>query len=77
LTGEIIEGSISSGNIIHLPLNDGLTKLKIKSVEYIDYQGKKSEIGLVIEFLSENTWENIKRLIASDCCLLKGHMHRF
>ena len=45
-----------------MSINDDLA-LKIKSVEIIDYPGGKSEVALLVEFLSEKSLEKIKPLI--------------
>jgi translation elongation factor EF-Tu-like GTPase len=63
LAGEIMEGEITPGNLIHLSFNEVPTALKIKLIEYIDHLGNKAEIGLIIGALNESVPENIKEII--------------
>ncbi|MBV8389207.1 MAG: hypothetical protein JO080_05350 [Mucilaginibacter sp.] len=50
LTGDIIEGEISPGDVVYVVLNKGLTQSTIKSVEYADWVTEKIvQIALIIE----------------------------
>ncbi len=60
LAGEIIEGTISPGDIIEL---NNISTIKIKSVEYIDHPNGVSEIGLVIESTGENISDKLNDII--------------
>ena len=63
LAGDILEGEINAGYLIHLPFKPIPTTLKIKSIEYIDHLRNKAEIGLIVDTLSGNVLENIERII--------------
>lgn len=48
LSGIIVDGEISSGDLLLLEADQDTLKLKIKSVEYVDYGQGYAEIGLIL-----------------------------
>ncbi|WCT12925.1 hypothetical protein [Mucilaginibacter jinjuensis] len=52
LTGDIINGEISVGNLIKVVDNNITAIYEIDAVEYVDYSGpQQSEIGLIIKVI--------------------------
>jgi GTPase len=54
LSGNIIDGEISSGDLVQLVLDGKMRQLMIRSVESIDHSTEIAEIGLILGPLENN-----------------------
>lgn len=52
LTGEIVEGEVSAGNLFQLDFEEIKATYRIEAVEYVDYPLRNEvEIGIIVESL--------------------------
>jgi GTPase len=73
LTGNIIEGEISAGDLIQFSFAGSLINLEIKSIESVRSKGSDSETGLMLGIVSENIKNALETMIGQNVIILKGH----
>lgn len=71
LTGEILEGEISVGNLFQVKLNDIEAPYRIDAVENVDYPLRNEvETGLIIEALEPDIEVDFQRIIGQTIAIL-------
>jgi len=73
LSGIIVDGEISSGDLLLLDVDRDILRLKIKSVEYVDYSKGYAEIGLMIGPLENNIQTLLETMTKQIILITRDH----
>jgi hypothetical protein len=75
LTGIIVEGDFTSGDLIQLDLNGNMIKLKIKSIEGVRHNSREAVVGLMLGPLENNIRMLLESMMTQTILITGGHVN--
>jgi len=75
LTGIIVEGDFTSGDLIQLDLNANSIRLKIKSIEGVRHSSGEAVVGLMLGPLENNVRMLLESITTQTILITRDHMN--
>lgn len=75
LTGVIVEGDFTSGDLIQVDLDGNMNRLKIKAVEGVRHSSGEAEIGLMLGPIENNVRMLLETMTMQTILITRDHTH--